>query len=40
MSEPGKVQLGVNLLSAFTSTIAVALVLGLPMAVAIIWLCS
>ena len=40
MSGPGKVHLGVSLLSAFTSTIAVALVLGLPMAVAIIWVCS
>jgi hypothetical protein len=40
MSEPNQVRLGVSLLSAFTSTIAVALVLGLPMAVAIIWLCS
>ena len=40
MSEPDKVYLGMNLLSAFTSTIAVALVLGLPMAAAIIWLCS
>jgi hypothetical protein len=40
MSDLDKVHLGVSLLSAFTSTIAVALVLGLPMAVAIIWLCS
>jgi hypothetical protein len=40
MSEPDKVHLGMNLLSAVTSTIAVALVLGLPMAAAIIWLCS
>lgn len=40
MSELDKVQPGVNLLSAFTSTIAVALALGLPMAVAIIWVCS
>jgi hypothetical protein len=30
----------VNLLSAFTSTIAVAFVAALPMAVAIIWICS
>jgi hypothetical protein len=30
----------VNLLSAFTLTIVGALAAGLPMAVAIIWLCS
>ena len=30
----------INLLSAFTLTIAGALVAGLPMAVAIIWVCS
>ena len=35
-----KVRPKVNLLAAFTSTIAVALALGLPMAVAIIWVCS
>jgi hypothetical protein len=29
-----------NLLSAFTLTIAGALVAGLPMALAIIWICS
>jgi hypothetical protein len=42
MSELDKVQPGVNLLSAFTLTIfcALALALGLPMAVAIIWVCS
>jgi hypothetical protein len=40
MSELDKVQPEVNLLSEFTATIAVALALGLPMAVAIIWVCS
>jgi hypothetical protein len=30
----------INLLSAFTLTIAGAVVAGLPMAVAIIWVCS
>jgi hypothetical protein len=40
MSELDKVQPKVNLLSEFTATIAVALALGLPMAVAIIWVCS
>jgi len=40
MSELDKVQPGVNLLSAFTLTIFCALALGLPMAVAIIWVCS
>ncbi|SIN89047.1 hypothetical protein [Bradyrhizobium sp. Ash2021] len=40
MSELDKVQPEANLLSAFTATIAVALALGLPMAVAIIWVCS
>ena len=40
MSELDKVQPKVNLLSAFTSTIACALALGLPMAVAIIWVCA
>jgi hypothetical protein len=40
MSELDKVQPGVNLLSAFTLTIVCALALGLPMAVAIIWVCS
>jgi hypothetical protein len=39
-SELDKVQPRGNLLSAFSSTIAVALALGLPMALAIIWLCS
>jgi hypothetical protein len=40
MYELDKVQPGVNLLSAFTLTIFCALALGLPMAVAIIWICS
>jgi hypothetical protein len=40
MSELDKVQPRGNLLSAFSSTIAVALALGLPMALAIIWVCS
>jgi hypothetical protein len=40
MSELDKVQPEVNLLSAFTATIAVALAIGLPMAVAIIWVFS
>jgi hypothetical protein len=40
MSELDKAQPEENLLSAFASTIAVALALGLPMAVAIIWVCS
>ncbi|MEH2565954.1 hypothetical protein [Bradyrhizobium sp. AZCC 2289] len=40
MSELDKVHPEANLLSAFTATIAVALALGLPMAVAIIWVCS
>jgi hypothetical protein len=40
MSELDKAQPEVNLLSAFTSTIVCALALGLPMAVAIIWVCS
>ena len=35
-----KVQPEVNLLSAFTSTIVCALAVGLPMAAAIIWVCS
>jgi len=39
MSELGKVQPEVKLLAEFTATIAVALALGLPMAVAIIWVC-
>ena len=40
MSELDKVQPKGNLLSAFSSMIAVALALGLPMALAIIWVCS
>ena len=40
MPELDKVQPEVSLLSAFSSTIAVALALGLPMALAIIWVCS
>jgi hypothetical protein len=40
MPELEKVQPETSLLVAFTSTIAVALALGLPMAVAIIWVCS
>ena len=40
MSELDKVKPEANLLAAFTSTIAVALAVGLPMAVAIIWVCS
>jgi hypothetical protein len=31
---------GVNLLSAFTLTVGAAFGIGLPMAVAIIWVCS
>ncbi len=40
MPEIDKVQPEVDLLFAITSTIAVALALGLPMVVAIIWICS
>ena len=40
MPELDKVQPEEDLLFAITSTIAVALALGLPMAVAIIWICS
>jgi hypothetical protein len=40
MPELDKVQPEVDLLFVITSTIAVALALGLPMAVAIIWICS
>jgi len=40
MPEIDKVQPEEDLLFAITSTIAVALALGLPMAVAIIWICS
>lgn len=40
MPELDKMQPEISLLSAFTSTIAVAVALGLPMAVAIIWVCS
>jgi uncharacterized membrane protein len=35
-----KSRLGTNLLSEFTLMIVGALVVGLPMAVAIIWVCS
>jgi len=40
MSELDKAHPEVSLLSAFASTIAVALAVGLPLAVAIIWVCS
>jgi hypothetical protein len=34
------VRAGVNLLSAFTLTVGAAFGIGLPMALAIIWVCS
>ena len=34
------VRSGVNLLSAFTLTVSAAFGIGLPMALAIIWVCS
>jgi hypothetical protein len=40
MPELDKVQPEEDLLFAFASTIAVAFGIGLPMAVAIIWICS
>jgi hypothetical protein len=40
MSELDKVQPEEDLLFAITSTIAVAFAVGLPMAAAIIWVCS
>jgi hypothetical protein len=40
MSELDKVHLEQNFLFAFASTILAALGIGLPMAVAIIWICS
>jgi hypothetical protein len=40
MSELAKAKPELSLLSAFSSTIVGALALGLPMAVAIIWVCS
>jgi hypothetical protein len=40
MPELDKVQPEEDLLFAFMSTIAAALGIGLPMAVAIIWICS
>jgi hypothetical protein len=40
MSELDKVQPEEDLLSAVTSAIVVAFVIGMPMAVAIIWFCS
>ena len=40
MSELKRVQPEEDLLLAFTSTIAVAFGIALPMAVAIIWICS
>jgi hypothetical protein len=40
MPELDKVQPEEDLLFAFASTIATALGIGLPMAVAIIWICS
>jgi hypothetical protein len=40
MPELDDVQPDENLLFAFASTIATAFAIGLPMAVAIIWICS
>ena len=40
MPELDKVQPEEDLLFAFASTIAAALAIGLPVAVAIIWICS
>ena len=40
MPKLDRVQPAEDLLFAFTSTIAAAFAMGLPMAVAIIWICS